>query len=160
MNFYIYIFHRNARTDTRSFFASNRTGNSRVQIRETNADIGIDMYVSRRAKRSREHTAHGCHGSVFALHALIWSIIPNSARTTGRSVLQLQLQPREIARSLSSVLSFILPSIRLSTFFSAPARKYYAVVYISMAAIYINMPLKRKKDKKKISAWEMGNFAK
>lgn len=79
-------FFRWKRTSGRAIFprAIARTGNSRIQIRKTNANIGgytSRFIASEKEQRAQEATQHaGCHGSIFALHAFIWSIIPNSAR--------------------------------------------------------------------------------
>lgn len=95
--------------------------------------LHIGRYVSQSEKEQRVQSARGCHGSVFALHALIWSIIPNSARTgVGRCCscsCEIAIAESPLPRHPPAVIhppSLTLPTIPLIHFpvlFSAPARK-------------------------------------
>lgn len=140
-SFFFFFSSRNARMDTRSFFTSNRAGNSHVQIRETNTDIG--RYV-RFIASEKEQRAHGCHGSVFALHALIWSIIPNSARTGQVGVAAAAAAARDRDRSPPS--SFPPPPRPpIYILLSADAKISYGRIFFNGRDI--NMLLKKKGQK-------------
>lgn len=124
------IFRWNARADVRSFReAIARAGNSHVHTNTQN-ERGywwahtrfIASEKERRAHRrppQREHA--GCHGSIFALHAFIWSIIPNSVRYGVGRCCSWKLRPRDRDRC-PTPRNPLLPRQPFSPH-GAPARK-------------------------------------